>query len=119
MLRYCGSCRVRAADQATVGYRIHGEGLLYQSMEEQASVARGATVETEGELVKVVGQVRSFWPALVGAEQPSLEEGSDAVRAGQSHRYPVTRDRGWGVTLDALPAAFRWNGVSWHRHGSP
>src|SRR5712691_1544201 len=83
MPRCCGSPCVRAADQAPIGHRVYGDGLLDQAMEEQAPVPRAATVETKGELVKVVGQVRSLWPALMGTEQPSLQEGGHAVDAWQ------------------------------------
>ena len=77
--RYCGSHGLRSANQAPVGYRVDSDGLLEQPVEEQTSVARCPAVETKRELVEVVGQVRSFWPALMGAEQPSLEERRDAM----------------------------------------
>src|SRR5713101_3008016 len=83
MPRCCGSRGVRAADQAPIGHRGYRDGLLDQAMEEQAPVPRGATVEAKGELVKVVGQVRSLGPALVGPEQPALQEGGHAVDAWQ------------------------------------
>jgi len=56
-------------------------GLLEESVEEEAAVTRAAAVEAEGELVEVVVELLRADGALVGAEQPALEQRGDAVDA--------------------------------------
>jgi len=58
-------------------------GQFEQAIEDQAAAARAAAVEAEDELVEVAGQVGLVDGALVGAQQPALGQGGDAVHAGQ------------------------------------
>src|SRR6476619_1708306 len=60
-------------------------GLLKEPVEQQAAAACGASVEAEGVLVEVVGQVLLLDPVVQGADQPAFEQGGDQVHAGQ-HR---------------------------------
>jgi hypothetical protein len=45
--------------------------LLEQSVEEEAGVGGGATVEAEGELVEVEVELADADPAVVGSKQPA------------------------------------------------
>ena len=56
--------------------------LLEQAVEEQAAVVRAAAVEAERELIEVVVELLRADCALVGAEEPTFEQGGDAVDAG-------------------------------------
>ncbi len=72
-----------AADETLIRNRVDHGGLLQQAIEEQTPMAGCPTVETEGELVEVVRQVRAIWPPLVGPEKPPLEERRHAMDSGQ------------------------------------
>src|SRR6266511_1950375 len=54
-----------------------------QAVEAQADAARGSTVEAEHELVEVGVELFVIDAALVGSEQPALEQRGDAVAGGQ------------------------------------
>jgi hypothetical protein len=58
-------------------------GELEYAIEDKAAATGSAAVEAEDELIEVAGQVGLFHRALVGAEQPPLDERSHAVHAGQ------------------------------------
>ncbi len=53
---------------------IHGYRLLDEPIEEFASAFGFAAVETEGELVQLVVQMFVAHGALMGAQQPALEQ---------------------------------------------
>ena len=57
------------------GLDLHG--LLEEPVEEQAAVIRAATVEAERELVQVVIELLRANGALVGTEQPALQQRGD------------------------------------------
>ncbi len=57
-----------------VSRRIHGYRLLDEPIEEFAAAFGFAAVETEGELVQVVVQMFVAHGALMGAQQPALEQ---------------------------------------------
>ena len=64
-----------------LGHRFGGDGLFEESAEDEAATARGPAVETEGKLLQIRLQVIGSDRALVGAENPSLEQACDpAVR---------------------------------------
>ena len=69
--------------QPSVRYRLDGDRLLDQAEKQFAAVPGRPTVEAKGELVEVVVQMRVADGALMGAQQPSLEQGDDAVDARQ------------------------------------
>lgn len=70
-------------DEVLVAHRRVGHGELEDPIEDHAAAGRVAAVEPEGELVEVVGQVRGIGRALVGAQQPPLDQGCDPVHTGQ------------------------------------
>src|SRR6266536_638401 len=72
------------------------DGLLEQAVEEQAAMSRAAAVEAERELRQVVVQVPGADGALVGAEQPTLEQRGDPVntRHDDVGGIAAARDRG-------------------------
>ncbi len=61
--------------------RIHG--LLKQAVEEEAATSRSASVETERELIQVVVRMLRGRGALVGADNPTLEQADNQVNVGQ------------------------------------
>ena len=67
-----------AADRG-VGLGRVVDGVLEEAVEEQADVAGAAAVEAERELVEVGVELVGLDGALVGAQQPSFEEGGDAM----------------------------------------
>jgi hypothetical protein len=66
-----------------VGQGIYAYGILEQAEEEQPAPSRAPTVESEAELVEVVVEVLVTDGALVGAEQPALQQGDHQVHPGQ------------------------------------
>jgi hypothetical protein len=58
---------------------------LKQSIEEQSAMARAAPVEAKRELVEVVVELVVADRALVRAEQPALDQRSDAVDVRHDH----------------------------------
>jgi len=75
-MRFRGSgwSRVASADELAVGGLVVDGGELEQAVEELAAVAGGAAVEAEHELVEVGVEVSLLDAALVGAEQPALQQ---------------------------------------------
>ena len=63
--------------------RVGGDGLLQEPVEEHAAGGGSPTVESEGVLVEVVGQVFSADAEVVSAGVPPFEQGRDAVWTGQ------------------------------------
>ena len=81
-IRITPLCVGRRYDAAAAGDRgerdvVDLDGLLEQSVEEQAAVVGAATVEAEGVLVEVVVELLRADGALMGAEQPTLQERGD------------------------------------------
>ena len=64
----CGS------PQSGKGHRLHLNRLLSQSIEQFAPRSRLAPIEPEGEFVEIVVQVLLTNRALVGSQQPTLEQ---------------------------------------------
>ncbi len=65
---------VLSTHEVSVGSGISVSRLLEKPVEEQPAGARGASVEAEGELVEVVVEVLGTDCALMGSQQPPLEE---------------------------------------------
>jgi hypothetical protein len=61
---------LRLGDQVAVAHGVVIDGELEDPVEQQAATAGTAAVETEHELVEVVGQVGVVDGALMGAQQP-------------------------------------------------
>src|SRR5450631_2862530 len=89
----------RFTDQLLVRPGIRCQRTLEESVEEQASVARASAVETEGELVEVVVQLRVTDRSLVSAEDPPLDQRGDEVHMRESNvsRGASGRDVGHDV----------------------
>ena len=68
-----------AAANAGVGLGLVGDCVLEEAVEEQTDVAGSTTVEAERELVEVGVELVCLDGALVGAQQPSLQQGGDAM----------------------------------------
>src|SRR3989449_10855459 len=78
--RCCGPGGGRTANETRVGNRgVDSDGLLEEAVEEQTPMASRTAVESKGELVKVVRQMRSVWPALVRPKQPSFQKRGDTM----------------------------------------
>jgi hypothetical protein len=63
--------------------RVNRCGLLYNPIEKLTSRPRSPAVETEGELVQVVIQVRHTYGSLMCAQQPTFEQRNNSVNQGQ------------------------------------
>src|SRR5664279_732512 len=79
-----GPVGLRVDDEVAVADRLVPDGELEDAVEHHAAAVRSAAVEAEGELVEVALQVGLVDRALVGAQQPALGEGGDAVYPGRS-----------------------------------
>src|SRR5664280_1971978 len=79
-----GPLGLRVDDEVAVADRLVPDGELEDAVEHHAAAVRSAAVEAEGELVEVALQVGLVDRALVGAQQPALGEGGDAVYPGRS-----------------------------------
>ena len=66
-----------------IGHRCRDGGLLDQPIEQYASRPRGASVEAEGKFVEIVVHMPGINRAVMGAEQPTLEQSRDTVNARQ------------------------------------
>jgi hypothetical protein len=73
----------RFAGERLVGLGLSGQRALQQPVEEQATVARVAAVEAEGELVEVVVELCVADGTLVGAQHPALDQRGDEVHVWQ------------------------------------
>lgn len=65
------------------GDRAGGHGLLEQAPEHEPAAGRGSSVEPVGELLEVALQIARVDRALVGAQQPALEQRRNAVHPRQ------------------------------------
>ncbi len=70
-------------DEVLVADRWVADGELEDPVEQQAAAAGAAPVEAEHELVHVAGQVGGFRRALMGAQQPPLDQRGDPVDCGE------------------------------------
>ncbi len=61
-----------------------------QPVEEEAATSRSASVETECELIQVVVQMLRGRGALVGADNPTLEQADNQVNVGQGDVWVAT-----------------------------
>src|SRR6266545_2748080 len=86
-----------AAKELRERRRLELDSLLEEPVEEQATVVGAAAVEAEGELVEVVVELLRPHRALMGAEQPALQERGDAVDT--RHRHV----RGIAGRVEAVP----------------
>ena len=59
--------------------------MLQKPEEEQAAAAGVAAIEAEGKFVQIGIQMRGCHRSLVGAEQPALEQRSNAMNPRQQH----------------------------------
>ena len=76
----CSGClKWAATDESLTEYRLQGHSLLHQPVEQQSARPGGAAVETKGEFVEVIVQMIWAYRALVSAEQPPLEQGSNSI----------------------------------------
>src|SRR5664280_2853207 len=78
-----GPLGLRVDDEVAVADRLVLDGELEDAVEHHAAAVRSAAVEAEYELVQVALQVGLVDRALVGAQQPALGQGGDAVHSGQ------------------------------------
>ena len=74
MLWFSGS-----ADEAAIGNRVNGGGLLHETVEELSSALGLPTVEPEREFVEVVIEMVVADGTLVGSQEPALEQRGNAV----------------------------------------
>jgi len=92
-----------APQSESVGGRVGGmHGLLEQAVEEQPSGTGAAPVEAEGIFVEVVVEMLAADRSLIGAVEPALEQGRDAVHAWQKD---VGRVRRGGLVDDQMIVA--------------
>lgn len=75
-------------DEGPVRYRLNLHRVFKEASKKETPELRLAPVETEGELVEVRLKVIRLYGALMGSEQPPLEEAGDAVNSRQG-------DMGW------------------------
>ena len=75
-------------DNRPVSARFHSHCLLDKAEEELPPALRGSAVETEGKFIEIVVQVIETHRPLVCAQQPTFEQGDDAVdkRGSNSER---------------------------------
>ena len=66
-------------DEFLVTHRLMSNSELEHSIEHHPAAAGTPTVETEYELVQVVGQVRTVHCALVGTQQPPFGQRCDPM----------------------------------------
>src|SRR5215472_17010325 len=93
----------RTFDQRFVGDRLDRDGLLQEPVEELATAARFAPVESEREFIEVGIQMLPAHTALVGSKQPALEQGDGKMNA--RHQLPCR----FAVSLqegDLMPVTF-------------
>ena len=76
-------------DDLVVGDGRDRHGLLYEPIKEFASALRTPAVEAERELVQVVVEVFVADCSLVSSQQPSLQQGDDAMHARHQFRWSL------------------------------
>src|SRR6516225_11775625 len=86
-----------------IGHRRRDGRLLDQPIEQHASRPRGTSVEAEGEFVEVVVDMPGINRAVMGAEQPTLEQSCDTVNARQ---WLVRRNLGSGDDVRLVIESF-------------
>src|SRR5213593_3239373 len=79
-------------DEGLAFHRRQCDGLLHQTVEQESARARSPSVEPKRELVQIVVQMFGTDGTLVGTQQPSLEQGSDAVGPGEQ---VISQAGGW------------------------
>ena len=83
-------------DEAAIGSGRGHHGLLEEPVEQQPALPNVPPVEPEGELVEVGLQMPRVDRALVGAQQPALEQAGHPVHPGHGHvAGPGELDRTW------------------------
>ena len=77
-----------------VGGRSYKDGLLRESMEEQAAGAGAPAIEAESEFVEVVFEMPVLDAALMSSHQPSLKQRGNVMNPGHDHvcRIGTTAD---------------------------
>ncbi len=68
------------------GHGLKSHSLLHEAVEEFASVPGCPTIESEGELIKVVIQLLSRYGPLMGTQQPPLQKRRHPVHPREEHR---------------------------------
>src|SRR3954453_7110570 len=74
------------SDEISVAGRLDAHGVLDEAGEAVADPLGGAAVEAERVLVEVGGEGLLAHRAVVGAEEPPLDEAEDEMDAGQPER---------------------------------
>src|SRR3954469_8324980 len=74
------------SDEISVAGRLDAHGVLDEAGEAVADPLGGAAVEPEDVLVEVGGEVLLAHRAVVGAQEPALDEAEDEMDAGQPER---------------------------------
>ena len=69
-----GSRHSSVLDERLVGCRVDSDRLLHQAEEQLAAAAGTAAVEAEGEFVQVVVEMLMRHGAMMGPQQPALEQ---------------------------------------------
>ena len=75
--------------EAAVGRRRRADGSLQEPVEEHAALSGLPTVEAEHELIEVSLGMPWLHGALVGAEQPALQQGSDPMHRRKARSVGV------------------------------
>jgi len=70
-----------AADEAVVGRRLVLQRLLKQPEEKKAASLRAAAIESEGELVEIIFEMRGVDGTMVDAQPPPIKEAGHAMDA--------------------------------------
>src|SRR3989337_1095535 len=96
----CGVWSCAAADDRGDRHVLDLYRLLEQAMEEKTALAGAAAVEAERELVEVEVELVRPGGALVGAEQPTLEQRGDAMGAWHDHVRRVAAGGDAGGLMD-------------------
>ena len=92
------------AHEPSVWCGVNCERLLGELIEQHPAAPRCAPVEPERDLVEVVGEVLAFDGALVGSEEPALQQRDDPVDARQEGIWvlPAAPDDKPSVTVAHL-----------------
>lgn len=81
--RYRGSWFRPETPQVRLRHRVHGDGLLNQAKEELSARARCPSVKSKRKFVEIVVQVGRPDRSLMGALQPSLQQGCHSIHQWQ------------------------------------
>ena len=96
---------LRVHDEVAVAHWGVADGEFEDAVEDHPAVAGSSAVEAEGELVEVALQVRRLDRALVGAQQPPLGQGRDAVDPGQQLAGVVSAGTGGALAAPVVGVA--------------